>query len=82
MSALHFLIFLINQFRCLCIFVVTQAFQPAGRGLPPAPFVFPFSGKEIQEGRGVEPPGLGSQPVLSWRLCSAPLSPSCASAQL
>lgn len=28
-SALHFLIFLINQFRYLCTSVVTQTFQPA-----------------------------------------------------
>lgn len=57
MSPLHFLIFLINQFRCLCTFVVTQTFQPAGRGLPPVHFVVPFSRSEIQERSRAERPG-------------------------
>lgn len=82
MSALHSLIFWGNQVRRLCASVVTQTFQPAAGGLRPARFASPFSGNEIQEGSRVERPGLCRQPVLSWPLGTAPLSPSCAGARL
>ena len=72
MSALHSLMFLRNQFWCLCPFVATQNILKHASQRTEVP--------SCSRGFSIfrEWPGLCSQLVLSWPLCPVPPCPTCA----
>lgn len=77
MSALHFLMSLINQFWGLCTSVVSQNIPASRQGLPPVHFVFPVSGNETGEEQRVMTRALrAASPELATLLC--PSAPACA----